>query len=191
MAAGNHPMNRTLFVTIHMYLSAFFAAFVLLVAFSGGLYLVGVKGSVEKETVYEAGAGAAALNAALKDADALKSGVEALLLDAGVEAYEFEYVKVKGSTLYTRPTSRTHYVIGLGDGVTVTRAEPSLQAAMMELHMGHGPGIFKTFQKFFALGMVFIILSGLWLGLSSARLRPRTLAAAGAGGLVFLLAVLF
>jgi hypothetical protein len=119
----------------------------------------------------------------------LKQAVEALLAEAGVTDYGFEYVKVKSSALYTRPTSRTHYVIELSDTVTVARATPSLQAAMMELHMGHGPTTFKTFQKIFALGLIFVIASGLWLGLSSARLRLRTLVAAGLGGGLFLLAV--
>ena len=183
-------MNRALFITIHMYLASFFAVFVLLVAISGGLYLAGVKGSVERQSVYEKPAGAAELQAQLKDAGALEASVQALLAEAGIEDYDFEYVKVKGNTLYTRPTSRLHYVIDLGAVVTVTEARPSLQAAMMELHMGHGPGTFKTFQKFFALGMVFIIVSGLWLGLSSERLRVKTLGVAGAGAVVFLLCLL-
>ena len=178
-------MNRALFITIHMYLSAFFAPFVLLVATSGGLYLLGVKGSVTTEPVYAADDGSA-LAAKLDDGEALKGEVQSLLAEAGVADYRFEYVKVKGSTLYTRPTSRLHYVIDLADGVSVNRATPSLQAAMMELHMGHGPTAFKNFQKFFALGLVFIILSGLWLGLSAARLRGRTLAAAGVGAAAFL-----
>ena len=178
-------MNRSLFITIHMYLSAFFAVFVLLVATSGGLYLLGVKGSVDETAVFQADDNSA-LVAELKNDPGLKLAVEMLLTEAGVSDYSFEYVKVKGSTLYTRPTSRTHYVIELGDGVSVSRAEPSLQKAMMELHMGHGPGAFKNFQKIFALGLLLVILSGLWLGLSSERLRLRTLAAAGAGALAFL-----
>lgn len=182
-------MNRAVFITIHMYLSAFFAVFVLLVATSGGLYLLGYKGSVSKVPVYSS-TGDPGLEAVLADADALDSAVAELLARAGVSGYSFDYVKVKGSTLYTRPTSRAHYVIELGEGVGVSLAEPSLQAAMMELHMGHGPVAFKTFQKFFAAGMIFIILSGLWLGLSSERLRPRTLAAAGAGLASFLVAAL-
>jgi hypothetical protein len=183
-------MNRSLFITIHMYLSAFFAAFVLLVSISGGLYLLGVKGSIAKETVYSAPA-SAGLSASLNDPPALKAAVEALLAEAGVQDYRFEYVKVKGSTLYTRPTSRAHFVIELADGVSVTRATPSLQAAMMELHMGHGPGAFKNFQKVFAAGLIFIIMSGLWLGLSSSRLRARTLGAAGLGAAAFLAVLLF
>lgn len=182
-------MNRALFITIHMYLSAFFAIFVLLVATSGGLYLLGYKGSVDTTPVYSS-AEDPGLGALLDDAEALDSAVADLLGQAGVSDYSFDYVKVKGSTLYTRPTSRVHYVIELGEGVAVSRAEPSLQAAMMELHMGHGPVAFKSFQKFFAAGMILIILSGLWLGLSSTRLRIRTAAAAGFGAVAFLVAAL-
>ncbi len=180
-------MSRALFITIHMYLSAFFAVFVLLVATSGGLYLLGYKGSVESTTVHTE-----ANTAGLADmkGESLKQAVADLLGRAGVEDYRFEYVKVKGSTLYTRPTSRRHYMIELGDDLTVSRREPSLQSAMMELHMGHGPLAFKTFQKIFALGLLFIMLSGLWLGLSSERLRVRTLAAAGSGAALFFIAVL-
>ncbi len=180
-------MNRALFITIHMYLSAFFAVFVLLVATSGGLYLLGYKGSVDSSAVHSE-----ANSAGLADmkGEALEQAVAELLGRAGVEGYRFEYVKVKGSTLYTRPTSRQHYMIELGDEVTVSRRDPSLQSAMMELHMGHGPLAFKTFQKVFALGMLFIILSGLWLGLSSERLRIRTLAAAGSGAVLFFIAAL-
>ncbi len=182
-------MNRSLFITIHMYLSAFFAVFVLLVATSGGLYLAGYKGVVESTEVYsgEDTEGLSALSG-----EALEKAVVELLGRAGVDGYRFEYVKVKGADLYTRPTSRAHYKIELDDQeVTVLRREPNLQSAMMELHMGHGPLAFKTFQKIFALGMLFIILSGLWLGLSAERLRVRTLAAAGSGAALFFVAVLF
>ena len=45
-------MKRKLLITIHMYMAAFFAPAVLLVAISGGLYLAGVKGKVEQEQIY-------------------------------------------------------------------------------------------------------------------------------------------
>lgn len=173
-------MNRTLFVTIHMYLSAFFAPFVLLVSISGGLYLLGVKGSVQEQSVY-----LSADNAINSQSETLKADVDALLLVAGVSNYDYEYVKVKGSTLYTRPTSRQHYVIELGDEVEVMQAQPSLQNALVELHKGHGPTAFKTFQKFFALGLILIIVSGLWLGISARRLRARTLLTSLAGFAAF------
>jgi hypothetical protein len=60
---------------------------------------------------------------------------------------------------------------------------------MIELHKGHGPSAFKTFQKAFAVGLIFIILSGLWLGISASRLRQSTLLTAISGAVVFALLV--
>ncbi len=176
-------MDRRLLITIHMYLAAFFAPAVLLVAISGGLYLAGVKGTVEEEIIYSS-------NTATIDSksDSLHTDVAALLADAGVKSYNYEYVKVKGTDLYTRPTSSNHYIIKSNeDGVEVIHARPSLQSRMIELHKGHGPSAFKAFQKAFAIGLTLIILSGLWLGMSAARLRRSTLLTATAGAVVFVL----
>jgi hypothetical protein len=63
--------------------------------------------------------------------------------------------------------------------------EPSLRKRMIELHMGHGPTAYKSYERVFAVGMLFIILTGLWLGLSSARLRFSTAVISGAGVLLF------
>ena len=52
--------------------------------------------------------------------------------------------------------------------------------------MGHGPGAYKTYQQVFAAGMLFIMLSGLWLGLSSVRLRASTALISGSGLALFL-----
>lgn len=174
-------MDRKLLITIHLYLSAFFAPAVLLVALSGGLYLVGIKGSVEHESIYRSDAVTIDGNS-----NNLKSDVAALLASAGVNSYDFEYVKVKGKTLYTRPTSSNHYIVKLNsDDLEVIHAQPSLQSRLIELHKGHGPTAFKTFQKAFAAGLIFIILSGLWLGVSAARLRRSTSLTMAAGALVF------
>lgn len=173
-------MDRKLLVTIHLYLSAFFAPAIILVSVSGGLYLLGVKGNVSQETVFES-------DSQIVDSQStsLHEDVLALLGRAGIQDYSFEYVKVKGSTLYTRPTSSDHFIIESTEaGTRVIQARPSLQSRMIELHKGHGPTLFKTFQKVFALGLVFIICSGLWLGLSSTRLRKTTLLTTLAGCLV-------
>jgi hypothetical protein len=175
-------MDRKLLITIHMYLAAFFSPAVLLVAISGGLYLTGIKGTVEQETIFSSNAKIDSNSASLH------TDVAALLTDAGVKSYSYEYVKVSGDSLYTRPTSSDHYIIRLNEGgVQVIHARPSLQSRMIELHKGHGPSAFKTFQKAFAVGLLFIILSGLWLGISAARLRRTTLLTATAGAAVFAL----
>ena len=64
--------------------------------------------------------------------------------------------------------------------------EPSLQKRMIELHMRHGPTAYKAYQQVFAAGMLFIILTGLWLGLSSTRLRYSAAMISGAGVILFL-----
>jgi hypothetical protein len=160
-----------------MYLSALFAPMVLLVAISGGLYLIGIKGSValtETTTIEREPLDTSSTQ--------LQAQVTALLAEAGVSDFDFEYVKVKGDTLYTRPTSREHYVIEQRNGtISINHAVPDFQSRMVELHKGHGPTLFKTFQKLFAVGLVFIIVSGLWLGLSARHLRRNTLVTAGLG----------
>ncbi len=173
-------MSRSLLVTLHLYLASFFAAVVVLVAISGGAYLMGFKGSLETIEVGQASGGSALM------ADPSKEAVLASLTSAGITDFDFDYVITRGDTLYTRPTSRTYYGLTVnGDAITVTRNEPSFQKRMQELHFGHGPSLYREFQKVFAAGMLFIILSGVWLGLSSERLRGKTLIAVGSGVIVF------
>ena len=179
-------MGRALFIKIHLYLSAFFSVAVILVATSGGLYLLGVKGSLETTRV------AVLAEAASQVAEPSKENVTALLAQAGVTDFEIDYVKNRGTVLQTRPTSRPYYQLTIAEqAVTIDYMVPSLQKQMMELHMGHGPSDYKTYQQIFAAGMLFIMVSGLWLGLSSPRLRAPTAVAAGGGLLLFVVLALF
>ena len=174
-------MTRTLLIKLHLYLSAFFSAAIILVAVSGGLYLIGIKGSIEQTTLGTVLSGQQLLQ------DPSEVAVQAALTSLGVADFEFEYVKQKGSQLITRPTTRPFYTLDIsGEEALVHYNEPSLQKRMIELHMGHGPTAYKTYQQVFAAGMLFIILSGLWLGLSSARLRLSTAVISGTGVLLFL-----
>ncbi len=174
-------MNRRFWINTHLYLAALFAPMLLLVAISGGLYLVGVKGSVAKTTV--ALPAVASLDS---QSQTLEADVRALLSDAGI-AHDFEYLKVAGNTLYTRPTSKTHYELNItASGVSATKNTPDLQKTLIELHKGHGPTLFKTFQKLLAVGLLIVVLSGLWLGLTASGLRNTTLGFSGLGLVLFL-----
>lgn len=178
-------MARILLIKLHLYFSAFFSAAIVLVALSGGLYLIGIKGSVDQQLVGTVDMGEALL------ADPSHARVAAALSAAGVTDFEFDYVNVKGTQLVTRPTSRPFYSLTIDDDqVTVRYSTPTSQKRMIELHMGHGPSAYKTYQQFFAAGMLFVMLSGLWLGLSSDRLRRTTLITAGSGLLLFTVLVL-
>jgi hypothetical protein len=163
-------------------LLCFFSAAIVLVALSGGLYLIGIKGTIDQTRIGLAGSGEQLL------AEPSIEAVQAVLTEVGVTDFEFDYVKQKGAQLITRPTTRPFYTLDVsGNDVVVYYNEPSLQKKMIELHMGHGPVAYKTYQKVFAAGMLFIILSGLWAGLSSTKLRGPTAAVAGGGLLVFAL----
>ena len=174
-------MARALLIKLHLYCSAFFAAAIVLVAVSGGLYLIGIKGTIEQMPVGTLATGQQLL------LDPSEAKVQAALASLGVSDCEFEYVKQKGSQLITRPTTRPFYTLDIsGEEAVVQYNEPSLQKRMIELHMGHGPTAYKTYQQVFAAGMLFIILTGLWLGLSSARLRFSTAMISGTGVILFL-----
>lgn len=103
------------------------------------------------------------------------------MLAAGV-SHDFEYVYIKGETLVTRSTSRNLYKFNMQPGrIVVSYNEPSIQSKLIELHKGHGPEIFRTFQKAIAVGLVFAVLSGFWLGLSALGLGRNTPIITGAG----------
>lgn len=176
-------MQRSFWIKLHLIAAAFFTPALLLVAVSGGLYLLGIKGEITQTPVpVPAGQNLDPQSPTL-DAD-----VRAFLQSVDIEP-DFEYVKVSGSRLYTRPTSEPHYEIQITpDGITMAHNRPSLQKALIELHKGHGPLMFKDFQQAMAAALLFILLSGTWLGLSSKGLRLTTVAAAGSG-LALLLAL--
>ena len=159
---------RSLWVKIHLYVAAFFMPMLFLMATSGGLYLVGIKGNVEQESIK------LVAPATLKgDSDTLEQDIRNLLTANGIE-HDFEYLKLSGNTVFTRPTSRLHYEFNLGEITSLSRNKPDLQKSLVELHKGHGPLLFKDFQKAMAVGVLIVLLSGLWLGLSSPALRMVT-----------------
>ena len=176
---------RKYWVRIHLFTAAFFAPIFLMMAVSGGLYLIGVKGEVNVTPV--TGVKSSAIDL---DASSLEDDVRLLLVSNGID-HEFEYLKINGNRLTTRPTSRDHYeLVVLANEVTISRMEPDLQKSMIELHMGHGPLLFKDLQKVMAVGLVLVLISGLWLGLSAVNLRQATALTSGAGLAVFVIVAL-
>lgn len=173
-------MKRSLLIKLHLYAAALLAPAFLFLAVSGGLYLVGIKGSIEQTVVIVPEQLVLDPNS-----PSLAEDIQKVLSTAGI-SHDFEYIKVKGNALLTRPTSRDFYKFDVKpDGLVVTYNEPSLQAKLIELHKGHGPGIFKTFQKLVAIGLLFVVLSGFWLGVSSLGLRRNTLIVTGFGAMLF------
>lgn len=174
-------MSRKTMMTIHLYLAAFFAPILLLMATSGGLYLLDVKGSMVKGDTFVI-EGATIDNSSNKTAQ-----VKKLLEQAGLDS-DFEYLKDRGAVMQTRPTSRDHYEIKTtANRVEITPVSPDLVAAMMELHKGHGPGLFRILEQVMALGLILTLLSGLIVGLQSPLFKSRTVGLSAAGIFVFVI----
>ena len=178
-------MNRALWIKLHLYAASFFAIPLLLMAVSGGLYLLGIKGQVQQSAV-----SLPAHVSLTVDSDSLEEDVRSLFASLEIDD-DFEYLKIAGNTLYTRPTSKAHYEIKISKDqqpqVTMKHNTPDFVKRLVELHKGHGPLLFKDFQKIMALGLLFVILSGAWLGLSSVGLRRSTLLTTSGGFAIFFL----
>ena len=172
---------RSLWIKIHLYVAAFFLPMLLAMAASGGLYLLGVKGSVDSTPV-----SLSATKSLSADSGTLGDDVRELLNANGIY-HDFEYIKVSGKKFVTRPTSTNYYELIIHENeVQATLNQPDLIKSLVELHKGHGPLFFKDLQKLMALGLLIVILSGFWLGASSAGLRVPTLLTTVAGLVVFL-----
>ncbi|MDC0068323.1 hypothetical protein OAL10_05960 [Gammaproteobacteria bacterium] len=172
---------RSLWIKIHLYVAAFFLPMLLAMAVSGGLYLLGVKGSVDSTPV-----SLSATKALFADSRTLDRDVRELLNANGI-AHDFEYIKVSGNKVITRPTSTNYYEFIIHeDEAQATLNRPDLIKSLVELHKGHGPLFFKDLQKLMALGLLIVLLSGFWLGASSAGLRVPTLLTTIAGLSLFL-----
>ena len=170
---------------IHLLLASFVMPAVLLISISGGLYLFGFKGNSNETEIKVS-------NQFVLDikSQQLEEDVEKLLRQLGIET-EFEYLKIKGTTITTRPTSRSHLkIIVSKDDMKIWKVQPSFQKTLIELHKGHGPLLFKVYQKLVAISLIVILLSGLWMGLSNKRMRTNTLLAIFIGTATFFLLAL-
>jgi len=175
-------MSRKLLITIHLTLAAFFTPILLIIGVSGGLYLIGEKGHFQSEPIYQGSADSFDFKAKDRE-EQIRQFIQTNNID-----HEFEYVKTSGKTSYTRPTSRQHLTFQKqGKQLIVTKRTPNFIASIIELHKGHGPTIFKTFQKFTAIGLFLILISGLYLGLTSPAFKNKTLVISGLGLLSFLI----
>lgn len=169
-------MNRPLLIKIHLYLSAFFAPFLLLMAITGTCYLLGSKGSVEKQVVSKINSNGMDLTE-----QQVKEHISKIAPD-----YSYEYIKVRPGAFFTRPTTRTYYEVKKqpGNEYTIYKAKPSFLAAIIEVHKGHGPQLLKLLEKVLGIVLILILISGVWLALQLKRDRKITLILMGSGFVV-------
>lgn len=182
----DNPKLRKLLILLHLYGAAFMAPAFLLLATSGGLYLMGKKGAVETTELTLPSDAALDFKSPTLEAD-----VRTLLSSAGID-YKFEYVKNRGDVIQLRPTSRTYIEMKQTPaGLTASRKDPNLTAAVMEIHKGHGPTLIKTYHKLVALLLFGVVIGGIFVGLLAKAYRRKTLFTMIGGTVLYALIALF
>jgi len=182
----NDPKIRKLLILLHLYGAAFMAPAFLLVAISGGNYLLGNKGSFATTPVTLPAAASLDFKS-----PTLENDVRALLKSKNI-SHKFDYVKNRGNVIQLRPTSRKYIeMTQTPQGLTASYKQPNLVASMMELHKGHGPSLFKTYQKLVALTLFFIVFGGILVGLLAKTYRRKTGVALALGTIIFVSLTVF
>jgi len=182
----DNPKLRKLLITLHLWGAGFMAPAFALVAITGGLHMVGGGESVATSPISLPAGTQVDLQSKTAEDD-----VRAILKAANVDM-KFEYLKIRGTSFETRPTSRTHVKFKPSpDGLVATLNKPNFQKAMMEIHKGHGPKILRTYHKLVALVLFGVLFGGIMIGLLSNAYRRKTLAALGLGTLIYVCAIAF
>lgn len=177
------PKFRKYLVLAHLWLAGLMAPAFALHAISGGLYLMDIKGDAATERVSLPAGSALDFKSATLEAD-----VRALLKEANLK-HDFEYIRNRGTVIQLRPTSKTYLEFRqTPQGLSATRVKPESVRSMMELHKGHGPQIFKSYQKLVALLLLAVVLGGILVGLLAKAYRRQTAIAVVMGVVVFILA---
>ncbi len=171
---------RRILVSIHLYAAALLAPAFLLVAVTGGLYLADVKGEmVETPVTIPAG------TTFDTKSPTFEADVKAFLVAQKLPS-EFDYIRARGDNFTTRPTSRTHVTFEQKDDVlTAKKVTPSPMAALMEIHKGHGPALYRIFGVLVGLMLFIVIIGGVAVGYLSPAYRKQTVLSVIAGSAVF------
>lgn len=175
-------MKRHHIITIHLILSTFLLPFLLMMPLSGTLYLLGEKGEqTTSEKIFSIPGPIP--EGELEREDFFREAFSARSVD-----FSFEYIKDAGGTLIFRPASRDHYIAKLnGEGADLHEVQPNFLKKMIELHKGHGPRLFRSFEMIFGLGLILIALSGVWLAVLVPAYRKKLVFSFLAGALFFAL----
>jgi len=176
------PKFRKYLVLAHLWLAGLMAPAFALHAISGGLYLMNIKGEASTERV------ALPANAKLDfESETLEADVRAFLKSANLK-HDFEYIRNRGTVIQLRPTSKTYLEFRqTPQGLSATRVKPNNIRSMMELHKGHGPKLFKSYQKLVALLLLGVVFGGILVGLLSKAYRRQTTVAVIGGIVLFIL----
>lgn len=171
---------RRILVSIHLYAAAILAPAFLLVAITGGLYFADIEGEmVETPIVIPAGT---TFNT---KSPTFEADVKAFLERQKLPA-DFDYIRSRGDAFTTRPTSRSHVTFEQKDGVlTAKKVSPTPMAALLEIHKGHGPALYRTYGILVGLMLFIVVIGGVLVGLLSPAFRKATMLSCIGGSALF------
>ncbi|MHA6332786.1 hypothetical protein ACXYL9_03800 [Qipengyuania sp. CAU 1752] len=174
--------TRNFLVKCHLWAAGLLAPLFILVAYTGGAYLLDFRGEVvERELVVPS---ASSLD---PDSATIEDDVRTILAANDLDT-SFEYLRMRPGSITTRPTSRDFVVFAEGDdgSWTATLNQPDLQYSLIELHKGHGPQLYRYYQILAAFTLFLVVLGGLTVGILAPGYRRATVTALAAGTVVFL-----
>ncbi len=163
----------------HLGLASLFMPMLLLMPFTGAMYLWGFKGEEKKTVVFQIS----------EPIPATTPEQETFFRDqfqrAGVN-YNFETFAISKISVTFRPQSRDYYaaVPSEAGGWEVSKVEPNLLKRLIEIHKGHGPNMMRIFESIFGIALIFTTLSGLWLAFTVKPYLKVTLVSFGVGAAV-------
>ncbi len=177
---------RKILILFHLLVAGFMAPAFILVAITGGLHMVGGGEKQDIQTII------LTENASLDfSSKTIEDDVRALLKSAGVN-HDFEYLKNRGSSAQTRPTSRPYVSFKISNKELIAEmVTPNFQKAMMEIHKGHGPKILRSNHKLVALLLFAVVFGGILVGLMSNVYRKKTIVTLFSGSLIYILLIMF
>ena len=169
----NSVKTRNLLILAHLYVAAFLAPSFLLVGATGALYLLEADKPVVETPIelpqnitFDA------------DSPTFEADVASALRESGVDL-DFEYIRNRGESFTTRPTSRDFAQFDkTEDGWTATLNDPGMLYSLTELHKGHGPTAFRYWQMLAGISLFLVVIGGLLVGLLSKAYRGKTIVAA-------------
>jgi len=180
----DNPKLRKLLITLHLLFAGLMAPAFILLAVTGGAYLLGQNGEETKVAIQLPAGTVIDLQSPTAEEDIRK-----LLASAKID-HDFEYLKNRGTTAQTRPTSRPYINFKQKDGQWMAeKVTPNFMKAAIEIHKGHGPTLLKTYHKIVALMLIGVVLGGIFVGLLAKAYRRKTIGAVVIGTLLYLVLI--
>lgn len=178
-------MKRPLIIQIHLALASLYFPLLLMMPMTGGLYLLGFKGTEVKTEAFQ-------VQAPLPtEKSELRSFFNQQFENQKID-FQFEEIKEAGNEFLFRPSTRDYYSATKNPDSTLTfyKIEPNLLKKLVEIHKGHGPKLIKWFEISFGVALILTALSGLWLSITVPKYKKITWISFALGAGIILICLL-